>query len=127
MTKPKKTTIFNHPYKGRVEHPRGLFFDRTPDGVKVTKVTMSGEVLFTYEITTEDWAYIADAMVTGKYVAPPEPEPEPEPEPTLDPAPRATGGTPEAAPVKPDAAKAKPKARRREKSRTVHVTRDVPE
>ena len=122
-----KTTIFHHPYTGRVEHPRGLFWDRQSDNsVKVTKITLSGQVLFTTEITQADWVYIADAMVMGKYVAPPEPEPEPEPEPTPDPAPRATDGTPEAAPVNPDAPKAKADARRRQPSRTVHATRDTP-
>ena len=99
--------IYEHPYKGRIEHPRGMFWDRTEEGVRLTKRTGIGEVLFSYEYTTEEFLYIADALITGEYVAPPEPEPAPAPEPTPDPAPRATGGTPDVGPVKADAPRAR--------------------
>ena len=106
-----KMKLYDVPYEGRAEHPRGMFWDRTETGVRVTKVTGTGEVLFTNEYTGEEWASIYDAM-DGKYVAPPVPKPKPEPPPPPDPAPRATGGTPDTEPVKPDAPRARTNAKR---------------
>lgn len=97
-------TIYDKPYKGRIEHPRGTFWDRTEEGVRVTKRTIKGDLLYSHEYSDDDFADIVLAM-TDKFAAPPPPVVAKH-EPTPDPAPRATGGTPDADPVKPDAPKA---------------------
>ncbi len=106
-----ETNIYAHPYKGLIEHPRGTFWERTPEGVRLTKFTGNGQVLFSQAYTDADFAFI-NTMMTTKYTEPPKPEPEPKPEPIPDPAPRATGGTPDVGDVKVSAPRAQPNAPR---------------
>ncbi len=101
-------TLFKEGFTNYVEHPRGVAYIRTEYGVKLRVTTGSGQVLYSFDYTKAEFDQINAAMA-GDWMDVPEPvdvvEP---PEPVPDPAPKATGGTPDVGPAKPDA----PRARR---------------
>ncbi len=105
-------TLFKEGFTNYVEHPRGVAYIRTEYGVTLRVKNGSGQVLYSFEYTKAEWEQI-NASMAGDWVDVPEPvdvvEP---PEPTPDPAPRATGGTPDVEPAKPDAPRAPRNAKR---------------
>ena len=105
-------SLFKEDFINYVEHPRGIAYIRTEYGVTLRVKNGSGQVLYSFDYTKAEFDQINASMaVEWMDVSEPVDVVEP-PEPTPDPAPRATGGTPEVDPAKPDAPRARANARR---------------
>ncbi len=60
------------------EDPRGMTYQRTPEGVRVTKFNGSGGLLFSHEYSQDHWDQIVSRMTLEYVDLPPVKEPDPE-------------------------------------------------